>query len=69
MNNQYTIFDSKWFIQIVLACDQNICKFNQLCDYLNISRAQLTKKLKILINLELIEKKPYFNGGVSLATI
>ena len=49
MNNQYAIFDSKWFIQIVLACDQNICKFNQLCDYLNISRAQLTKKLKILI--------------------
>ncbi|MDC4648171.1 winged helix-turn-helix transcriptional regulator [Acinetobacter baumannii] len=60
MNNEYEIFDSKWFIQIIWSCDEGICKFNDLCDYLDISRAQLTKKLKILNNMGLVEKRPYF---------
>lgn len=62
MNNQYEIFDSKWYIQIILACDQDICKFNQLHNHLNISRTQLTRKLKILNKIGIIEKRSYFDG-------
>lgn len=60
-HNLQLLFDNRWCWSILLSIEGGNIRFNKIQSNLMISRAVLSRKLLLLIQLQLVEKT-IFNG-------